>query len=73
MAKAKKQEEEKEQVYYVASTDVLEPEIEVFPELTEEDAINYVKENEPDMREIYLYEIKLIGKYKVTYNLEKIK
>jgi hypothetical protein len=74
MAKAKKQEEEKEQeqVYYVASTDVLEPEIEVFPELTAEDAINYVKENEPDMKEIYLYEVKLVGKYKVTYNLEKV-
>lgn len=70
MAKAKKQKED--QVYYVASTEVLEPEMEVFPELTADDAINYVKENEPQMTEIYLYEIKLVGKYKVTYNLEKV-
>lgn len=74
MAKAKKQEEEeKEQVYYVASLDVLEPEIEVFPELTAEAAIDYIRENEPNMKEIYLYEVKLVGKYKVSYNLEKVK
>ena len=71
MAKAKKKEEEN-QVYYVASIEVLQPENEIFPELTAEDAINYVKENEPDMKEIYLYEVKLVGKYKVTYNLEKV-
>jgi ribosomal protein L9 len=59
-------------VYYSASVEPIEPEMEIFPELTAEDAIDYVKENEPDMREIYLYEIKLIGKYKVNYNLEKI-
>jgi hypothetical protein len=52
---------------------VLEPEVEVFPELTADAAINYVKENEPHMTEIYLYEIKLVGKYKVSYNLEKVK
>jgi len=73
MAKAKKQEEEKEQVYYVASLDVLEPEIEVFPELTAEAAIDYIRENEPNMKEIYLYEVRLVGKYKVSYNLEKVK
>lgn len=71
MAKAKKQQED--QVYYVASTEVLEAEMEVFPELTAEAAIDYVKDNEPNMKEIYLYEIKLVGKYKVSYNLEKVK
>ena len=72
MAKAKKQEEE-DQVYYVASTDVIEPEMEVYPELTAEAAIDYVRENESSIKEIYLYEIKLVGKYKVSYNLEKVK
>ena len=74
MAKAKKQQKNQEdQVYYVASLDVLEPEIEVFPELTAEAAIDYVKENEPNMKELYLYEVRLVGKYKVSYNLEKVK
>jgi hypothetical protein len=71
MAKAKKQQED--QVYYVASLDVLEPEIEVFPELTADAAIDYVRENEPNMKELYLYEVRLVGKYKVSYNLEKVK
>lgn len=70
MARSKKVNEE--QVYYIASTDVLEPEIEVFPELTAENAIDYVKDNEPNMKEIYLYEVRLTGKYKVTYNLESV-
>ena len=75
MGRPKKQQEEdqEDQMYYVASTEVLEPEVEVFPELTADAAINYVKENDPHMTEIHLYEIKLIGKYKVKYNLEKIK
>ena len=72
MAKAKKQEEE-DQVYYVASADMLAPEMEVYPELTAEAAIDYVRENESSIKEIYLYEIKLVGKYKVSYNLEKVK
>lgn len=70
MARPKKVNEE--QVYYIASTDVLEPEMEVFPELTAEDAIDYVRENEPNVKEIYLYEVRLTGKYKVLYNLEKV-
>jgi hypothetical protein len=70
MAKSKKTNEH--QVYYVASPDILEPEIEVFPELTADNAIDYVRENEPNIKEIYLYEVKLIGKYKVSYNLEKV-
>lgn len=70
MARPKKVNEQ--QVYYIASTDVLEPEMEVYPELTAENAIDYVKDNEPQMKEIYLYEIKLVGKYKVSYNLEKV-
>lgn len=70
MARPKKVNEQ--QVYYIASTDVLEPEMEVYPELTAENAIDYVKDNEPNMKEIYLYEIKLVGKYKVSYNLEKV-
>lgn len=71
MAKAKKLEEE--QVYYVASTAPIEPEMEIYPELTAENAIDYVKDNEPNMKEIFLYEIRLVGNYKVSYNLEKIK
>jgi 3-deoxy-D-arabino-heptulosonate 7-phosphate (DAHP) synthase class II len=75
MARPKKQKEEvtEDQVYYVASISPIEPEMEVYPELTADAAINYVKENDPHMTEIHLYEIKLIGKYKVKYNLEKIK
>lgn len=70
MTKNKKVKEQ--EVYYVASTDVLEPEMEVFPELTAENAIDYVRENEPNVKEIYLYEVRLTGKYKVSYNLEKV-
>ena len=70
MAKSKKTNEH--QVYYVASTEVLEPELEVFPELTVDNAIDYVRENEPNVKEIYLYEVRLIDKYKVSYSLEKV-
>lgn len=70
MTKNKKVKEQ--EVYYVASTDVLEPEMEVFPELTADNAIDYVRENEPNVKEIYLYEVRLTGKYKVSYNLEKV-
>jgi len=74
MGRPKKQQESTEdQMYYVASISPIEPEMEVYPELTADAAINYVKENEPNMTEIYLYEIKLVGKYKVSYNLEKVK
>jgi hypothetical protein len=71
MAKHKKIGED--QVYYIASTELIEPEMEYFPELTAEAAIDYVKDNEPNMKEVFLYEIKLVGKYKVSYNLEKVK
>ena len=70
MTKNKKVKEQ--EVYYVASTDVLEPEMEVFPELTAENAIDYVRENEPNVKEIYLYEVRITGKYKVSYSLEKV-
>ena len=70
MGRAKKQKEN--QLYYAASIEPIEPEMEIFPELTAENAIDYVKENEPNMKEVFLYEIKLVGKYKVEYKLEKI-
>ena len=74
MGRPKKQQEStEEQVYYVASINAIEPEMEIYPELTADAAIDYVRENEPHMTEIYLYEIKLVGKYKVSYNLEKVK
>ena len=72
MGRTKKQQEE-HPVYYSASIEPIEPEMEIFPEVTADAAIDYVRENEPQMTEVYLYEIKLVGKYKVTYNLEKIK
>lgn len=70
MARPKKENEQ--QIFYVASSDVLEPEMEIFPELTAENAIDYLRENEPTVKEFYLYQIKVLGKYKVKYTLEEV-
>jgi hypothetical protein len=73
MARPKKKVElPKQEVFYAASTTLLEAEDQMYPEKSIEDAIDYVKDNEVNYKEIFLYEIKLIGKYKVNYNLEKI-
>lgn len=74
MGRPKKEKKVKEnEVYYAASLEPIEPEMEIFPELTADAALDYLKENEPNMKEVFLYEIKLVGKYKVSYNLEKVK
>lgn len=65
----------KEITYYVATThSLLEDHDELYPETTIDKAISWLKEQEDEeIDEVFVFEIKMKGHYKVKYTLEEIK
>lgn len=75
MARAKKPKVNPvNETYYIAVSDLslIHNGEEVYPEDSIDKAINVLRENEQNVDEIYIFEVKLTGKYKVKYELEKI-
>ena len=73
MAKAKKPTvKPTERIYYHATDDENYLSNEIYITESQEQAIADLREEEGDVDEIFIYEIKCIGKYKVNFTLEKI-
>lgn len=58
--------------YAVSDPDHIDSGNEIYPQETEEKAVSELREDEGEVEEIWMYEIKLVGRYKVNFSLEKI-
>jgi hypothetical protein len=73
MAKAKKPTvKPTEIVHYYATNDEDYLNCEIYPVQSQEQAIANLREDEGEIEQLFMYEIKCIGKYKVNFTLEKI-
>ena len=72
MARPKKVQAALVDTLYCAKEIPLEADMDMATSANTDEAINYLKECEGNVEELYLYEIKLIGKFRAKYSLEKI-
>jgi hypothetical protein len=64
----------KDVIYYYASSEaILNSHDEIYPEPTIDKAISYLREQEDELDEVFIFEIKMKGHYKTTFTLEEIK
>lgn len=64
----------KEITYYVAtSSAIIEDSQELYAETSIDKAINWLKEQEDEVDQVFIFEIKMKGHYKAKYTLEEIK
>jgi len=64
----------KDIIYYVATSySILEDHEEIYPEKTIDKAIASLKDQEDEVDEVFVFEIKMKGHYKAKYILEEIK
>jgi len=63
----------KEMIYYFATShSVLDDHQELYPEKTVDKAVAFLKEQEDEVDEVFVFEIKMKGRYKAKYILEEI-
>lgn len=64
----------KDIVYYFATSQaILDDRNEVYPEKTIDKAVDWLRNQEDELDEVFIFEIKMKGKYKAVYKLEEIK
>ena len=61
-----------QEMFYHASSTPVEKDGELYANESTDEALRYLSETEAGHDEVYLYEIKLVGKFKVSYNLEPV-
>lgn len=61
-----------QETFYHATNSPLETDGELYANESKDEALRYLSESESILGEVYLYEIKCIGKFKASFNLEPI-